>query len=1001
MKIAILHLSDFHIKENDDLVLIKIDKMLDSLNVMGKIDEYIILFSGDLAYSGKINEYKKSRKIIGKLIAGLKSKSGKAFVDLWMVPGNHDLNLNAVKRTKQDIENYYKENTINAMLDNEIKLLENFYTTSHANAHNWTDKLLTKRFSTYGDNEYTIQFNLINTAMFSTLDSGNNMLHYFPTEKMFELKKRDNANICITVMHHTSQWFYWLYQSDLEKSIINNSEFLLVGHDHVDKTKHISIDNSEETWVSCAGEMSFSDMNSEDSFNVLFLNTDNNLFSGYIFNWIRKEKMYVSTSVIMDSPIQIHKNQLTPLPSFINTLKEDDYISSDDFTKYFVFPKLIHRENNKYSKSIEITTQTKFDDFLNINKKLMITGASNAGKTTLLKSLFTKMPNGIVPLIVLIDFHTKINPKNFIKRLFEDQYGDSEILYEKYKQLDASKKIIFIDGWDKLLDNHAQNRLYDIISENFEYIVISTNSIQTDIVESVKEEINFDDTFKELKIKPFFAEKRNQLVKNICTLNSTYSDNEITQVNKLIDSLFLNNSNLFSSDPAFIIRYTDYFTKDHAYDYTKGEATFSKVFEHGINSSIIKYAKQSEIDEIITVFQELAGYIYISHEDLLSIEEFKSIIEQYKNDYDVSISSDIILEVGLKSKLLKKTADLSLHFSNKNILSYFIAKHLYRLWQSQDDISGIEAALKNICFGINSDIILFLTYLTNNTKIVMSIANHAGLLLEPWQELDFEKNSFSFLNTTSQDVVTAPTQKDKDRLNSQKEITEEHISQQELIEAKGIFDYNESDIDQFQYRLDRALKYTEMLCKSLPAFNNLLKKEQKDVLVELIYSYPQKIVFALLEPIDKNIDDICSTIISLAEESGATTKYNKPYGKEDVLRMINSQSRLIILGLYDHFAELATSHKSLEKLLSKEANTVNQQIYTLMVIEHSNNTDAFIRKADSMLKSANNESIKYMVKLIARKHLLSNPTLSHKKQQQIVDKFLDASAKKESLLQKK
>lgn len=65
---------------------------------------------------------------------------------------------------------------------------------------------------------------------------------------------------------------------------------------------------------------------------------------------------------------------------------------------------------------------------------------------------------------------------------------------------------------------------------------------------------------------------------------------------------------------------------------------------------------------------------------------------------------------------------MNIYFANKNYFAYFIAKHL--ILSAQNDppsTDGIQYALKNICFGINSDIILFVSYLLNNTQVIMSI----------------------------------------------------------------------------------------------------------------------------------------------------------------------------------------------------------------------------------------------------------------------------------------
>ena len=98
MKIAIIHLSDFHIKENDNFVFQKVDKLISALNVCGKVDDNIIVFSGDFAYSGHINEYRNARKLMGKIVAEIKMKNCNNFVNLFMVPGNHDLCMDDIDR---------------------------------------------------------------------------------------------------------------------------------------------------------------------------------------------------------------------------------------------------------------------------------------------------------------------------------------------------------------------------------------------------------------------------------------------------------------------------------------------------------------------------------------------------------------------------------------------------------------------------------------------------------------------------------------------------------------------------------------------------------------------------------------------------------------------------------------------------------------------------------------------------------------------------------------
>lgn len=998
MKIAIIHISDFHVRAGDNFLPQKIEGVLSALNILGKVDDYIVVFSGDLSQSGQVNEFKQSRYLIGKIISGIKQKNNNKFVNLFMVPGNHDLCLSEKARVRKDIQEYYDNNTIEELIPVEISYLENYYLYSNANGRIPYDIFLSKKYCTFDG--YKMQFNLINTAPFSTLDPDDKELHYFPDNKMHLLTRTPNVNLCITVMHHSYEWFNWNYKSNLEKAIIDNSELLLYGHDHRERTTSLSIDNSLDTWISSAGEMKFSSLDAVDSFNIIVVNTETNAFDGYVFNWDKNMKIYTHKVLAEQKSLQHHSSKLMPLPSFIKIIKQDNFNLSDDFTEYFVFPKLVSESKNKHDRNRIATNVEDLTEILFEKKKLIISGATNAGKTTLLKYLYCSLVNDKTPLFLSADRKQRIKTHNFIRHLFEEQYGEDRILFEKYEQLNVDKKVLIIDGWD-LLNIKNKNALIKKIEDYFGYIIVSVGNSQTNLVENVKGEISEQSKYFELHIKPFFTEKRNELVRNICLQRSSYNDDDANNVNRLIDSLIQNNSGLFSLNPAFIVRYTNCFIQDPYQDYTKGEAVFSKIFEFELNQSIMKYVKRRDADELFTAFEEVAGYMYTNKKDELPIEEVRSIIENYNDTYGECINVRDVITIGIKAKILQETDNLYIYFLNKNHLSYFIAKYLIRLSQGEPaDTSGIEYALENICFGINSDIVLFISYILNNTRILTSISNYAGELLKPWDTLNLTDKNISLFHNVPLEQIAPPSDEEKKKYESAKEDLEEIHYSEDVVEAKGLFDYDDANIDQYQYRILRAFKYTEMICKALPAFHSKLKLNQKSELVESIYLYPRKLVFALLRPLDMNLPEICKDILSFAEQNNKKKKDGSSYTNDDILLMLNDSARAIMLSLFDHFSELATSPKSFDLLMSKVPRDMSESLERLLMIESTGNTDRLVKEAESLLKDYQKTEYDTMIRLIVRKHLLTNREITYSKKQQVIDKIFGQEYRKYFLINK-
>jgi len=407
MKIGIIHLSDFHVSENFNVYSPKIDKLVDALNVLNHIDKFIIAFSGDLAATGKQEEYKNARILIARIVKGIKAKQGQSFIELLAVPGNHDLNFPNNSRLGKDIQNYYNNNTIDSYAQNELNMLDNFFSKTDFGTKGFINTKIIPC------NNYKIQFNLINTAPFSTLLPDSKELHYFPKKDLNKIEKPTDVNICITIMHHSYEWFHPNYKKDLKQAIINNSEMLFTGHEHCEETQSISLNSSASTYISAAGQMNFSSLEGNDSFNVMVIDTETNILNGFVFTWDTSSKLYAHLQQIVDTPLQLHSSKLMPLPKYLEKLKEDPYNTFEafnDFTKYFVFPKLVTNYKSNPKKHEEIK---KFDDFikvLNNRKHLIVSGAESSGKTTLLKYLFISLTQTKVPLFFSIENNSSINP---------------------------------------------------------------------------------------------------------------------------------------------------------------------------------------------------------------------------------------------------------------------------------------------------------------------------------------------------------------------------------------------------------------------------------------------------------------------------------------------------------------------------------------------------------------------------------------------------------------
>lgn len=996
MKIAIVHISDFHVRENDKFQLDKIKKFSDSLNVLNDVDEYILVFSGDLTNRANKKEFINARKLVKELIERIKSKRNN-FISALVVPGNHDIVLDKDSRKRSDIELYYKTGIVDEKVLDEYSFLDNFYDSLRMFNNNFSkDKLCDKKVLSFKD--YKIQFNLINTAPFSTLEKNDKEIHYFPNNKLYMLEREENIDIAITVMHHSCESFRWEHKHPLEETINRTSEFLFVGHDHYPKEKTININHNTPTYISCAGELNFSNMNYDDSFNVLYLDTDDNEFSHYIFNWSSKDRLYRHNVIINKRQIVSKSEILKPQNTFIREIKKDTYNSNKDFTKYYVFPKLTNQNKNEFGKYEEVTNYDEIVSFLNNNNKIMISGPNRSGKTLFLKNLYFELTKEHIPLFLSIQPNERIKYKKIIKTTFEEQYGENEILFERFLQTDKKEKYLLIDGFDNL-DEKGQSLLLKEVELYFENVVISSVGKSRGIIEDIKDELG-NRAYQELRIKPFFISKRHLLVENICRAEGISSDENVRKINNSLDSIVQNNTGLFSLTPDFLVRYINYYINNSYYDYAAGEATFNKVFEYELFTRIISIVPRQDVDEILTIFEEITGFMYTKKIDVISIRDINMVVDNYNMDYGYNYSTQQIINIGISAGLLANTGRYEFYFSNKNYFSYFVAKYLLRIQNSPDgNIDGIKYAIDNICFGVNSDIILFLTYLSSNIKLIQLIIDKAQIVFSNWESINFEKGNISFLNNESMisKSVKRPNNSEQKEYIDNSERVEEKIYEEDVIEAKGIFDYDESNALKYPYNVMIASKYAEMICKSLPTLNNILKMPVKESIVAAAYAYPSKLAYQYLKPINDNYGKICDDLMKYAFENDLKKKNGLPMTRDDVKDIVAAIGMAMLLSTYNHYAELCTSPKTIH-LLDKPVTDISSETQRLFFFEMAGNTDAFLKEVEIAQKDNKSPLFKYLSRKIVKKHLLVNPGISNKKRQFVIDKLMGGKGKKELLI---
>jgi len=989
MKIQFLHISDLHIN-NDSQINYKIDKIISAVQSVGIVDKCILICSGDLAFSGTKENY----KYVGSFFSTLLNRLGKnknQFIETYLVPGNHDMILSSNVRTSANIIEYYKGKKEEDFFYNELKLQEHFFEYVKFKHCFERNKVLESRITNI--NGYKIQFNLLNTAPFSTLETDNKELHYLPDKYLYLLVKKDNVDLAVTVMHHSTEWFHYKTKDILEKMIRGHSDLVFQGHDH-----SIHTIQPENFILSKGGEFS-GKMTHKSTFSVLTYDTISKKCDEIEFEWNEEKTLFCKKSPIQQFALKPISSLLTPSNEFTISFFEDNFKISKNLLDYYVFPKL-YQYNKKTHEEERILTEEILWNELFRRKIINISGKTRSGKTTLLKYLYNKsIEKRMIPLYLGSDsYRSKSSIDKIIKNLFEEQYGEENILFEKYEQSENSKKILFIDDLDLIEPKINQDKLINMLKDKNIYIIFATKKrFELDVKNMVKEEITESKEYFNINIDDFYKEKRNELINKICNLQENKNAIIFDEVINIIDHLVTKRHGLFELSPEYIVQYVKFFLNKNE-NKRKGEAVFNVIFATNIINAILENSSEKHVEYCLLMLEEIAFCMHKNKNEHITYQIIVNIIDEINKNRGLQIDIRKSLTIIINAKILKISSDNNIYeFSNRNYLAYFIAKKINKLIEKNGlGIPELNYIFRNICFGINDNILLFLSFLRDNTAFALNICDMLNSIIDDYPELDFDKNNVSFINRQCEIDINITNDKEKKENEKTTDNREKILREKENeeIQYKSIYDYNEDDADVYPNKIVRAIKYLEIISKSLISHYVNLELSEKNKIIELMYSATNKILYALFKPYDQQYDKMIDELYNVLNSTDKNEK-NK-ITKQDIKESIFHSAISICLGLYDHVAFFGANNDTLHLLNKYNLITTNNKIANLIMEENGGTTENFVDKAIKLKEKEDDLFITNIIRLISNKHLTTR-TIDFRIKDKIADKIFSSSSKKQIL----
>lgn len=890
MSIVIVHLSDIHIREESDYILNKCSELAKAIRKYQDINrKCIVVLSGDIAYSGKEEEYFLAENFLNKIKEEL---SGCFIEDVIFVlaPGNHDCNFTLSTSVRNIlIENAVKKDDFiidDDFVDECVKVQKNFFLFRDRIAKNYIEKdhkLCTSYRVDVGD--YVVVFNCLNSSWLSKIKESQGSL-YIPEEILDDLECVE-AGLNLFVLHHPVSWVRQGNYQDIRAKLRKKADIVFCGHEHygsVTKIEDISIGGSILVEGACLQENGGDDFS---EFHIMDVDLDKNVFSIERFKFeagvykghglSEKHNIFIKKNPRKENEILIDKNfeswLIDPGANFSHPYKSDIEIRD-----IFVYPEL--EESTSVDEDfIEYISAESIYEKLELNNKIIIKGDEKYGKTALLKILFLNLHDmGYAPLYVDA---SKINKtsSNFLEKYLNEciikQYGDEFV--DSYKSVHRKYKVVLIDGYDKSsVSDRFQWKVIEFFNRYYDRVIITSDDI-LEINELIIPENAIElSNYRHFKIRPFGNKLRYEMIKKWRSIGTDYnlsSADLIARIDK--QEKILNNilgKNLVPRVPIYILTILQSFEGQNQNNdfYNNGLGHY---YHYLITQSLGKVdVSVEELDEFFNYLSNLAWFIYNSDLGEANISELEEFNKVYSREY-TKIDFSKRLNVLVGARIISNRVG-SYSFCYPYIYYFFLGQYISARLNDDIEIQGlVNRCCDHIYIRENSNIVMFVTHHTKDRKIIDAISSNLKVIFGEHAPITFD-GDVDFIKKFVKETVSIVYN------NSNPDDFRRHQSEIR-DEMESLIDEEDDDQKECENELDllskvnKMLKMLEILGQMLKSYYGSIKNDVKEELVKELFDAPLRALNDFYCYIEKESDAFVLEIEELIKERDGNLSSDK------------------------------------------------------------------------------------------------------------------------------
>lgn len=641
-------------------------------------------------------------------------------------------------------------------------------------------------------------------------------------------------------------------------------------------------------------------------------------------------------------------------------------------------------------------TNLKVEEAINSNEvisnisspfKLVITGDEKSGKTSFAKNLYMKLhQKGFIPVLLNGGDIKNVTIDNITKKInsnVSEQYSSDSL--SSFLKQPKDKVVLIIDDYQRSKPNiKHKTRLLKLIGTIYPNVVCLADSVfEIDATTSIESEYRELTEYRKYRLKEAghkvrfsIIEKWNSLGKEEL-INREELDIHNLKAQQIIDQVVC--TNFVPCTPFFVLVFLQAIEAGSAEKLS--ERSFVRYYQFLIDSHLLKKIPDSDAVELYYALLPEIAYAIFNKDgsNSLTFDELSNVINDYASSKGISKKDIDSVRHGLtKHSILENNSD-ECSFRQPYAYYYFLSAYLHNNFSNKKVKEKVKELCRSLYVRQNSDIIIFLSYHTNDTFILDEITVLSNSLFTNQEPFNYDKDKNTPINQLVSEGPKLVIDHENSRAIHKKGLaSRDNIEESFIEDEKTLADCQDINELDFSAKLNLTFKVSQILGQLLKNHHVQLDKKHKEAICLTVYNLMLRCLNVIISNFASNIDELIEELKEFDSNIDS---------EKDAQKALFNFISFITYGFIKNAASFVGAEKLEEIYKGTEKETDSLAV---QVINTSIKLDYFKDLPFSDLKKtradvSGNLLAETCLKLLAGHRMYVRPIEDHAKRQQICD----------------